>query len=306
MGQSTSFRLVKVLQCAAISAFLLSGTACLSAQAPDPDLILTGAAEIQLDSLASRIAEEIKKSDRDKAPAKVLVFDFTWETPGISSRLGTILADRFSEMLKAHGNGIEVKDRKLLKDYYNDTWTRIEDFQTDPVYLEVAQELGANEIIRANLVEEGTHQLNVLAKVTGSEPPFSDQARFLITEDMENLLSQPTASNFKAPDPIPPEPGVLVMGPNGVDGVSRPSCITCPDPGYTEAARSGKFGGTLILSAVIATNGEVSSFYVVKPLPFGLTQRAIATVRNWKFKPAMKDGNPVPARVNITITFRLL
>jgi TonB family protein len=306
MARSTSFRIFKLLRCSVFLALLLSGTACCPVQAQDTDLVFTRVAEAQLDSLASRIAENIKKNNRDSSPAKVLIFDFTWEAPGISSRLGTILADRFSEMLRVRSNGVEVMDRKVFKDYLNGTWTRIEDFRTDSVYLLVAEYLGATEIVRANLVEEGTHQLNVLAQVAGSEPPFSDQARFVITEDMEDMLSQPTPSYSKALDPIPPEPGVLVMGTKGAVGVSWPMCITCPDPKFSDLARRAKVNGTVSISAVITTSGQVTAIYIAKPLPFGLTQAAINSVRDWKFNPAMKDGNPVSVRVDITVTFRTL
>jgi TonB family protein len=306
VGRSNSFRVVKVLRCAILSTFLLSWAACFSARAQDSDLVLTSVVEAQLDSLASRIAENIRKSNRDSAPAKVLVFDFTWEDPGISSRLGTILANRFSEMLAVHNNGVEVLDRKILNDYLKETWTRVEDLRSDSVKLQVAHELGATEVIRANLVEEGTHQLDVLVYLAGSEPPFSDQARFLITEEMEGQLSQPTPSYFTTPEPIPPEPGILVLGTNGIEGVGEPTCITCPDAKYTEAARVNKISGTLVLSAEITAAGDVTAIYVVKPLPLGLTQRAIDTIKNWKLKPAMKDGKPVAVRVPITMKYSLL
>lgn len=306
MGRSNSFRVVKGLRCAVLSTFLLSWAACFSARAQDSDLVLTSVVEAQLDSLASRIAENIRKSNRDSAPARVLVFDFTWEAPGISSRLGTILADRFSEMLTVHSNGVEVLDRKVLKNYLKETWTRIEDIRSVSVNLQVAQDLGATEVVRANLLEEGTHQLNILVDLAGSEPPSSDQARFLITEEMEGQLSQPTPPYFKTPEPIPPEPNILVWGQNGMEGVGEPTCITCPDAKYTEAARAKKLSGTVALSAVITAAGDVTAIYVVKPLPFGLTQRAIDTIKNWKLRPAMKDGKPVAVRVPITITYSLL
>jgi len=259
-----------------------------------------------LDSLASRVGEKIKKNNRDEAPAKVLVFDFTWMSPGISSRFGTILADHFSEMLKAHSNGVEVLDRKLLDEYLKNTLTRIEDLKSNSACLQIGEDLGATEIIRANLVEEGTQELSVLVQAVGSEPPFSDQIRFAITKQMEDMLSEPVPSYSQVPDPIPPEPGVLVMGSGSIDGVSSPSCITCPDPNYTEVARSERLNGTVVLSAVITIAGDVTAIHVVKPLPLGLTQRAIETARKWKLKPATKDGNPLPVRVDITFTFKVL
>jgi TonB family protein len=304
VGTSTSFRLVKVLQFGILLAIISSGTPCLSAQSSD--LVLTRVAEAQLDSLSSRVGEKIKKNNRDADPAKVLVFDFTGTPLEASSRLGTLLADRFSEMLKASSIGVEVIDRKLLKDYLKDTYTTSQDLHSNLLCLELAKEMGATGIVRANLVEDGDQQLKVLVQIAGYGPGLFDSANFLITKDMEDMLSQPDPSYFRAPDTIPPEPGVLVMGSEGVDGVSTPSCITCSDPKYTEAARAGKLNGTAVLSAVITTTGEVTSIHVVDALPLGLTQRAIDSIKSWKFKPAMKDGQPVAVRVEVRITFRLI
>jgi TonB family protein len=306
VGKSTSLLLVKGLECAICLALISSGPSCLSAQAQGSDLILTRVAEAQLDSLASRVGEKIKKQYRDTSLATVLVFDFTAMPLETSSRLGTLLADRFSELLKDRGTGIEVIDRKVLKDYFKVTYTTVEDLNSNLLCLEFAKEMGATYIVRANLVEDGDRQLNVLVQILGYGPGLFDDAQFLITKEMENMLSEPDVSFSRAPDTIPPEPGILVLGSNGLEGVSEPTCITCPDAKYTEAARAKKLNGTVALSAVITATGDVTSIYVVKPLPLGLTQRAIHTIKDWKLKPAMKDGKPIAVRVDITVTFRLL
>jgi protein TonB len=37
----------------------------------------------------------------------------------------------------------------------------------------------------------------------------------------------------------------------------------------------------------------------------GLDQKAVETVRDWRFAPATKDGKPVAVQVNIEVNFRL-
>jgi TonB family protein len=149
-------------------------------------------------------------------------------------------------------------------------------------------------------------QLKIMMQAVGYALSLFDNAEFSITKDTEDMLSQPVPPYFRKPDSIPLEPGVLVMGPKGIDGVSWPLCIACRDPQYSEAARAEKLQGTVILSAVITPTGDVTSIYVVKPLPGGLTQQATKSVMNWKFKPAIRDSQPVAVRVDITLTFRLL
>jgi periplasmic protein TonB len=38
----------------------------------------------------------------------------------------------------------------------------------------------------------------------------------------------------------------------------------------------------------------------------GLDEQAVAAVKQWKFKPAMKDGQPVAAQVQVYANFRML
>ena len=199
-------------------------------------------------------------------------------------------------MLKSN-NGVKVVDRQLLKDYLKENDTNIEDLNSNLLCLEFAKGIGATIIIRAQLMKKSEQQLKVTMQAVGDTLSLYDNAEFGIAKDTEDMLSQPVPSYSRQPDNIPAEPGVLVMGSKGIDGVTSPSCIACPDPSYSAAARAEKLQGTVVLSAVVTTTGQVTSIYVVKPLPGGLTQQAVKTLRNWELKPAMKDGQPVPVRV---------
>jgi TonB family protein len=44
---------------------------------------------------------------------------------------------------------------------------------------------------------------------------------------------------------------------------------------------------------------------VVRGLGFGLDQKAIDAVRNWKFNPALKDGRPVDVQISVEVEFHL-
>jgi protein TonB len=44
---------------------------------------------------------------------------------------------------------------------------------------------------------------------------------------------------------------------------------------------------------------------VIRKLGFGLDQKAIQAVQQWKFQPAMKDEQPVPVLLNVEVQFRL-
>jgi TonB family protein len=209
-------------------------------------------------------------------------------------------------MLKHHADGMEVLDRELLKNYLKKLQTNTTDLGTNSVYLQIAEDMGATDAIRADLLEDGKRQLKISMQRLGRDPEFYDTAQFLLSGDLEETLIKPAPSNYRDPDTIPPEAGVILMGSKQIEGVDSPHCISCPDPTFTNAARQAKFkDGTVIISAVITTNGEVTSVYVMKGLPFGLTERAVARIMDWKLKPAMKGGQPVAVRVHIEFKFRL-
>jgi TonB family protein len=88
-------------------------------------------------------------------------------------------------------------------------------------------------------------------------------------------------------------------------GVSAPIPIYKPEPAYSEEARKAKYQGTVVLWIVVDALGGVTDCRVVKPLGLGLDEKAVETVRTWKFKPALKNGTPVPVRVMVEVSFRL-
>jgi len=105
----------------------------------------------------------------------------------------------------------------------------------------------------------------------------------------------------------PGEGGGTGGGPYSVGGgVSEPIPTYMPDPTYSEEARKAKYQGVVSLWIVVDSQGNVTDARVVKPLGLGLDEKAVETVRTWKFKPAMRNGVPVPVRVGVDVFFRLL
>ena len=78
-----------------------------------------------------------------------------------------------------------------------------------------------------------------------------------------------------------------------------------PEPQYTEDARKNQIQGTVMLSVVFASNGDVVQIRAVRTLPFGLTERAIAAARQIKFVPAVKGGQPVSVFMQLEYNFNL-
>jgi TonB family protein len=87
--------------------------------------------------------------------------------------------------------------------------------------------------------------------------------------------------------------------------VTPPKEIYTPDPEYSTPARAAKYQGTILLGAVVGSDGKMADVWVVRKLGLGLDQKAIATVRQWRFEPATEAGQPVPILINIQVQFRL-
>jgi TonB family protein len=91
----------------------------------------------------------------------------------------------------------------------------------------------------------------------------------------------------------------------GRDVTEKARVLSKPEPQYTESARRYAVQGTVILRAIFSSSGEVNSIKVVKKLPHGLTQRAIAAARQIKFTPASKDGHAVSMYIQLEYNFNL-
>jgi len=88
-------------------------------------------------------------------------------------------------------------------------------------------------------------------------------------------------------------------------GISAPQPITTPDPEYTEEARNAKTQGTCVLWLIVDDQGNPKDIRVVRGLGYGLDAKAVAAVKQWKFHPAMKDGQPVNVQISVEVGFRL-
>jgi TonB family protein len=84
-----------------------------------------------------------------------------------------------------------------------------------------------------------------------------------------------------------------------------PAVIHKVDPEYTQEALAAKYEGTVLLHATVGTDGTASDISVAKGLGLGLDEKAVDCLKQWRFRPAYRDGQPVPVKVTVEINFRL-
>jgi protein TonB len=98
-------------------------------------------------------------------------------------------------------------------------------------------------------------------------------------------------------------------GPGGRGGrgvFTAPVLLAKTEPAYSEDARKGRVQGMVVLLVEIDTNGRPRDIRVRQPLGFGLEERAIEAVAHWRFRPAYRNGKPVPCTAEVEVNFRLL
>ena len=93
---------------------------------------------------------------------------------------------------------------------------------------------------------------------------------------------------------------------NGTAGYVPPQFLLRYKPPYPEAARAQRLEGTVLLLVVIDAGGRVTSANVLSSCGHPLLDRAaLDSVRSWRFDPALQDGRPVAARVELPVRFCL-
>jgi TonB family protein len=99
------------------------------------------------------------------------------------------------------------------------------------------------------------------------------------------------------------EPGRRVFRVGG--SVSAPKPIYVPDPEYDEGARKRRIQGKVVLWLIVGADGLPYDIRVAQSLDHGLDEEAIKAVKQWRFQPSLKDGQPVAVQINVEVQFRL-
>jgi TonB family protein len=97
--------------------------------------------------------------------------------------------------------------------------------------------------------------------------------------------------------------GKVTVGPSDV--AERATVESQTRAVYSEDARKQRITGVVVLEIRINATGTVTQATVLKPLDPGLDQNAVATVQQWRFKPARLNGEAKPSVTAITVNFQV-
>ncbi len=115
------------------------------------------------------------------------------------------------------------------------------------------------------------------------------------TEPAQPAVDQPQLPQTKEGDLVP-----LVEG-----EVTFPEAIRQVTPTVTAMARKMRVHGTIVAQALIDENGDVIETRIIRNIPgrHGLDRSVMNALKEWKFKPAVKDGVKVKVYYTQAFTF---
>jgi TonB family protein len=85
--------------------------------------------------------------------------------------------------------------------------------------------------------------------------------------------------------------------------VAPPVAEEVRTPEYPAELRQAGITGTVSLSFCVMKDGKVDHIAVTRSLGPTADELVVRAVRAWRFKPASRDGNPEPSRVQVDVTF---
>ncbi len=84
------------------------------------------------------------------------------------------------------------------------------------------------------------------------------------------------------------------------------AAVHTPTPAYPMELACAGVGGEVILSLAVGVEGTPTQVQLVRGSGNdALDQAAVQGVRNWKFKPATRGGQPQPTSIQVPVSFNV-
>lgn len=87
--------------------------------------------------------------------------------------------------------------------------------------------------------------------------------------------------------------------------LKMPHMLQYADARYSKEARKKRIQGTSTIALTVATDGLPKDMCILKSLGYGLDEEAALAVRQYRFAPATKNGEPIAVPIRIEVRFRL-
>lgn len=88
--------------------------------------------------------------------------------------------------------------------------------------------------------------------------------------------------------------------------VKPPKLVHVVEPSFDSHSESAFVAGVVKIQIVVKKSGVPDDPKVLSGISQRQDQKAVEAVRQWRFRPAMKDETPVSVRVTVEVDFQLL
>jgi TonB family protein len=88
--------------------------------------------------------------------------------------------------------------------------------------------------------------------------------------------------------------------------VKPPKLVHYVEPAFSPSSKEAFVEGTVKISTVVTREGVATDLRVTRGLNAEEDRTAMEAVKQWKFQPGTKAGQPVNVRVSVEVTFHLL
>ncbi len=86
--------------------------------------------------------------------------------------------------------------------------------------------------------------------------------------------------------------------------IKPPKPIHMVDARYPDSAICEGIEGTVLVRLTIPTDGISTDVKIAKGFRPDFDQSAIDSVRQWRFRPASKDGKPIEVTITLEVAFK--
>jgi protein TonB len=119
---------------------------------------------------------------------------------------------------------------------------------------------------------------------------------------LASLLLAACASPKQAPYSPPKDGDIVTLKPHSVDKVDKsPVVLVLPDPGYPDLLRAKGIRGSAVISFVVGLDGRAAEIVVKESSHPEAGEAARQAVARALFKPALRDGTPVAAKMEMSL-----
>lgn len=226
---------------------------------------------------------------------KIYVSDFL-DSSGARTEKSCYFSSVFSTDLAKQAKGFEILNRISMQKLLDAASISLGDLQKPETLSKIGSVTGTDALLSAVItIDKAVISVDLSLRDTSTG-----------NELHRTQYQEHYSPDFEGSFPAASDTSGHIYYFSGLDGISFPKCVYCPNPSYTSAARKRKVNGACLISAQVTERGTVDDVLIVRSLDSELDEAALRIVRTWKLEPAKdSSGTLVPVRVPVEVTFQL-